>query len=76
LYIQDFNAQQTVSIDLGRIRGHGSDNVALGLDRLVALKTDQVGNGLARPQIWHEIDAFVAGAKSGNRKKQQPGNPL
>jgi hypothetical protein len=76
LYLEDFNPQQTVRIDLSRVRRHGSDNFAFGLNGLVALKADEVGDGLAWLQSRQEIDAFVARAESGNGQKQQPGNLL
>jgi hypothetical protein len=76
LYIQDLDPEQTVRIDLRRIRRHRRDNFAFGLDGLVALKTDEVGDGLAWLQLGNEINAFVAGAESGDRKQQQPGSPL
>jgi len=76
LYVEDLNPQQTVRIDLSRIRRHGRDNFAFGLSALVALKTDEVGDGLAGLQSGQEIDAFVAGGESGKGKKEQPGNPL
>jgi hypothetical protein len=76
LYIDDLHAQQTVSIDLRVIRGHGRDNAAFGFDRLVALKADEVGDGLAGLQFGEELNAFVASAKSGRGKKQERGGPL
>ena len=76
LYIEDLNPQQTVRIDLSRVRGHGRDNFAFGLNGLVALKADEVGDGLAGLQFGEEIDAFVGGAESSNGKKRQPGNPM
>ncbi len=76
LPIEDFNAQQTVSIDLRVIRGHGRDNAAFGLDGPVALKADEVGDSLAGLQFGNEIDAFVTGAKSGRSKKQERGDAL
>jgi hypothetical protein len=76
LHIEDLNPQQTVRIDLSRVRRHGRDNFAFGLNGLVALKTDEVGDGLAGLQSGQEIDVFVAGGESGKGKKEQPGNPL
>jgi len=76
LYVEDLNPQQTVRIDLSRIWRHGRDNFAFGLDGLVGLKADEVGDGLAGLQFGEEIDALVGGAESGNRKKEQCGNPL
>ncbi len=63
-------------IELCRIRDHGGDNVALRFYVLVALKTDEVRDGLAGLQLGKEMDAPVSGAKSGSRKKEQPGNSM
>src|SRR5258708_3051621 len=68
LYIEDLNPQQTVRVDLSRVRRHRRDTFAFGLNGLVALKADEVGDGLAWLQSGQEIDAFVARAESGNVK--------
>ncbi len=63
-------------IELCRIRHHGGDNVAFRFYVLVALKADEVGDGLAGLQLGKEMDASVSCAKSGGRKKEQPGNSM
>ena len=71
LNVEDFNPQQAVSVNLRGVRHHGRDNSAFGLDSLVALKSDEVGNDLAGLQLRQEAGASVGCAESGWCEMQQ-----
>ena len=74
LNAQDLKPQQAVRVDLRRVWRHGGDNVAFGFYIFVALKTDEVGDGLAGLQSGKEMDTLVTGAESGRGEKRQSGD--
>ena len=74
--VEDFDAEQTVSIELRGIGGHGGSNFAFRSDGPVGLKTDEVGDGLTELQIGEEMDATVASAESGGGKKKEAGSSM
>jgi len=66
LNVEDFNPQETVRVNLRGVRHHGGNNFAFRLDGFVALKADEVGDGLAGLQFGNEMYATVTGANSSS----------